>query len=72
MRWYTPVISKGDTRIIHRFLVFPHTIGNQTRWLEYVGIKQLYSSDTYTDDYGYESEHFHWEDISFVDPIPEK
>lgn len=24
----------GDTRVVTRFLVFPMTIGNDTRWLE--------------------------------------
>ena len=32
----------GQHRVIHRFLWWPVTIGNETRWLEFAEIEQRY------------------------------
>lgn len=41
MKWRKPFI--GQYRIITRFLLFPKRIGLETRWLEIVRIKQVYT-----------------------------
>ena len=40
MRWRRP--KAGDTRIVKRFLFFPCTLKNETRWLEFANILQIY------------------------------
>ena len=40
MRKFKP--QYGSTRIVSRFLIFPVTIGNETRWFERARIKQEY------------------------------
>ena len=42
MKWKVP--SQNDERIIMRFLILPMTANDETRWLEWVGIKQRYDS----------------------------
>lgn len=44
MRWNKTEI--GSTRIIKKLLIFPKTIGGETRWLEFVKYKQEYRYDT--------------------------
>jgi hypothetical protein len=39
MRWRTAPIAE-EKRIIKRFLLFPTSINNQTRWLEFANIEQ--------------------------------
>ena len=34
MRWKTPRKHVGMTRVVHRFLFFPKTFHEDTRWLE--------------------------------------
>ena len=40
MRFYEHLI--GDQRIKNRFLLFPKTIGKETRWLEYTRWIEIY------------------------------
>jgi hypothetical protein len=62
MRWIKsrrPFLN--DTRVIRRFLIFPRTINYQTRWLEFVRIRQYY---------GYATNSWRcwgWHDSEFVD-----
>lgn len=45
MRWTQKekqYASNGDKRIVKRFLLFPLTLNNETRWLEFVEIEQSY------------------------------
>jgi hypothetical protein len=30
----------GDTRIVHKFLLFPISIGRENRWLEWAWVKE--------------------------------
>ena len=41
MRWHGTV--EGTIRTKSMFLIFPFTIGRETRWLERVTIKQIYN-----------------------------
>ena len=50
----------GSTRIVSRFLIFPVTIGNETRWLERARIKQEYKQGGYAEDGDY------WSDEEFI------
>lgn len=46
MRWkkkQKSVFKPGDLRVKHKFLWFPVTINNETRWLERVGIVEKYA-----------------------------
>ena len=43
MRWDKKLPINGQTRIITKFLFFPHMIDRRVRWLETVGIEQFYS-----------------------------
>lgn len=45
MRWKQP--HDEDTRTIHRFLWLPRTISDETRWLEWATIKQMYVVGVY-------------------------
>lgn len=38
MRWLHPEI--GEARKVRRFAIFPITLGQETRWLEWVTIRQ--------------------------------
>lgn len=42
MRWTVKYPEHGDVRYIKRFLFLPLTIGNETRWLERVEIRQVF------------------------------
>ena len=46
MRWETKdlevlIYKEGDTRLRHRFLLWPKTIGGHTRWLEMARYSQV-------------------------------
>jgi len=43
-KWYP---SENDSRIIKRFLFFPKTLNDETRWLEWAAISQTYYVDWY-------------------------
>jgi len=40
MRWKHP--EQYDTRVIKTFAIFPIRLGDETRWLEWVYINQVY------------------------------
>jgi hypothetical protein len=42
MRWTNRVDNRkdGDRRVVYKFLIFPKTINNETRWLEKAYIVQ--------------------------------
>jgi hypothetical protein len=44
---HPPVLTKGESRFIWRFLFLPRRIGDETRWLEFVRIRQEVDSITY-------------------------
>ena len=48
MRWksYPNITVNGQIRHIKRFLLFPRTIGCESRWLELVTITQKYTRTT--------------------------
>lgn len=54
MKWSEP--QQNDERIIIRFLILPLTIDYETRWLEFVKIKQRY------DEYRYKWINSRWVD----------
>jgi hypothetical protein len=58
MRWLNePVARIGDVRQIQVFLWLPRRIGDETRWLERVWIRQVFEAggwDTY------------WRDVCFL------
>ncbi|APF25252.1 MULTISPECIES: hypothetical protein [Clostridium] len=54
MRWKENKILWMQRRIIKTFLIFPKTIGGETRWLEWVYIGQIYRNRW---------ENVEWEDI---------
>ena len=43
MRWKVRRAEVGDERTVNSFLLFPRTIMDETRWLERVKIRQVYS-----------------------------
>ena len=61
MRWRERKYPEwGDTRCIKKFLLLPHTIAGETRWLEWVKIEQEYKSHATTA--GYEKR---WSDVAW-------
>ena len=55
MRWKkAPKAEEHSLRKIRKFLVFPKTIGLETRWLEYARLTQIYY-------YGYGWVDYRWE-----------
>lgn len=42
MRWINKIYKEYEQRTIEKFLLFPLTIGEETRWLEKVKIRQEY------------------------------
>ena len=43
MRWKNETnLKHGDSRVVRTFLWLPLRFGNETRWLEYAFIKQVY------------------------------
>jgi hypothetical protein len=56
MRWFN--YDKSKSRTVRIFLIFPRTINNETRWLEWANIEQTYYEDW--DLFGM------WEDRKFI------
>lgn len=54
--------KKGRVRLVRRFLLFPKSLGNQTKWLERATIQQQY--DCFS---GWEGWTYGWFDEKFVD-----
>lgn len=48
MRWYAP--NRGDFRVIKKFAILPITINGETRWLEWVRIRQEFVATIWIDD----------------------
>lgn len=48
MRWYAP--KRGDVRVIKKFAIFPITINGETRWLEWVRIRQTFAITIWIDE----------------------
>ena len=44
MRWDSPKPRLGSSRVVYRFLMLPRTLQGETRWLEYVRIRQYYQN----------------------------
>jgi len=61
MRWIKPEI--GSTRIVKKFLIFPKTINEDTRWLETVYYRQAYVYDTRA----CQGDNLWWADMEWVD-----
>lgn len=79
MRWMQPKPPKhGNIRFIKRFLWLPLTIQRETRWLEFVKIRQRYN-DGVAGGRGYYGKHeplfpgprpaARWENLNFVAKI---
>ena len=67
MRWKSEPKSKvGDERVITSFLILPVKIGNETRWLEKVKIRQVLKA-SYTFESGLPHLKEYWDDIEFID-----
>lgn len=69
MRWNKPVYQSprvGDTRIVKRFLLFPKTLNEETRWLEWAEIMQGFSCF-----YSWDEHTFYWEDLDWLSNIEE-
>jgi hypothetical protein len=62
MRWKQKEETRdGTQRIVTRFLFFPKTLFNETRWLEFAQILQTWNASSYRDIDG------EWEDIRWAD-----
>ena len=61
MRWTKTEI--GSTRIVKKFLIFPKTINEDTRWLEKVYYRQNYIYDTRA----CQGDDLRWEDMEWID-----
>ena len=48
MRWYKP--EMGEVRIIKKFAILPITINGETRWLEWVKIRQKFAITIWIND----------------------
>ena len=46
MMWREPELY--SVKIVKKFALFPITVGEETRWLEWVNIKYVYYGKTYT------------------------
>ena len=65
MRWRHPKdIPLGTTRIIRRFAIWPTRLNDETRWLEFVKIKQVFTVIGLVDASYHDAE---WYDREFVD-----
>lgn len=65
MRWIEP--RPGDEKIVKKFALFPITICEETRWLEWVTIKYVYRSYAHTDMYGDRYLAYRWSKETFID-----
>ena len=67
MRWKSePESNVGDERVISSFLILPVKIGNETRWLEKVKIRQVLKA-SYTFEGGFVHLKKYWDDVEFID-----
>jgi len=58
----------GDTKIIKRFLYFPLTLGNETRWWETANIECEYMEFVTTEpDLMVSGVDYYWIKVKFVD-----
>lgn len=67
MRWKKKDKSSyqsGDLRIVSFFAILPLTVGEETRWLEQVTVKQVYVDYCYLGDGDFESPY--WKTIAFI------
>jgi len=62
MRWLSDPLKDryNETRVIRKFLFFPCTLENETRWLEFSYIFQIVNSPSAT------WHNHYWRDIRFV------
>lgn len=49
MRWIKKTPKTGYVRVIKKFLFLPLTLNNETRWLEFATIMQVYVTHYYMD-----------------------
>lgn len=56
----------GEERIIKRFLLFPKTVGCETRWLEYSEYKQVFTSSPLRHKSGQLYYYKYWKDIEWL------
>jgi hypothetical protein len=66
MRWKSPHNYIGERRTICKFLFFPKVIGDESRWLEWACIEQVWGSYTKSVK-GIPSECWGWKDYRWVD-----
>lgn len=64
MKFNRPI--EGDERIVRRFLIIPRTIGNQTKWGEFVKIRQRYKTAISMGDGGHFVPQLMWVDEDWV------
>ena len=60
---HPPKPKLGDTRIKSRFLLFPKTIDNTTRWLERASWKELYDDNIYNEFFSPFWSAIEWTDL---------
>lgn len=68
MKWtkkYPPVLTKGESRIVRRFLFLPRRIGEEVRWLGFVRIRQEANTKQWVSDAG-GYEYIGWCDREFL------
>ena len=61
-----PEYTKGDTRVVKRFLLFPLRIDNEIRWLETARIVQEYMATTCFDPDGHSFDCYKWRNIGWI------
>jgi len=59
-------LKPGDKRVINRFVIW-RKIGNELRVFHWSRIVQIYEEYINVDGNGYESDCYHWKDVSWAD-----
>lgn len=65
MMWREPELH--SVKIVKKFALFPITVGEETRWLEWVNIKYVYYGKKYTFSFYYGSWEKGWVAREFVE-----
>lgn len=60
---HKPKPQYGDTKVIHKFLIFPLRLNNETRWLEYATIKCTAYRYRHMEGFTYVT----WDEDEFID-----
>lgn len=66
MKWKSP--QAGDIKLLTKFAFLPITIGHETRWFEWVTIKQVCKEIPIPPIHP----TLYWEDTEFIEDTPEE